>query len=219
MGRDELREQLSRSGEEYWRWDQCRWGTHRVNCLPGSCPFRVYARDGKVLREEISCTYPDFTDAHFQVPDFNPRGCQKGACYSHRMYDASRLKYPLKRAGERGEGKWKRISWDEALTEIADKTIDATGKYVLPGCVDPHTHLDMPFGGTVTIDDVESGQTSAAFGGTTQLVITWLIHVTGNPIAPAWYLTGAAMIALIALMLLPESAPVRLGGSAAPQSA
>jgi dihydropyrimidinase len=49
----------------------------------------------------------------------------------------------------------------------ADKVIDATGKYVLPGCVDPHTHLDMPFGGTVTIDDFESGQTSAAFGGTT----------------------------------------------------
>jgi dihydropyrimidinase len=45
--------------------------------------------------------------------------------------------------------------------------IDASGKYVLPGGVDPHTHLDMPFGGTVTIDDVESGQTSAAFGGTT----------------------------------------------------
>ena len=45
--------------------------------------------------------------------------------------------------------------------------VDATGKYVLPGCVDPHTHLDMPFGGTVTIDDVESGQTAAAFGGTT----------------------------------------------------
>ena len=38
---------------------------------------------------------------------------------------------------------------------------------MLPGCVDPHTHLDMPFGGTVTIDDVESGQTAAAFGGTT----------------------------------------------------
>ncbi len=38
---------------------------------------------------------------------------------------------------------------------------------MLPGCVDPHTHLDMPFGGTVTVDDFESGQTSAAFGGTT----------------------------------------------------
>ena len=55
----------------------------------------------------------------------------------------------------------------ESLDLAADKTIDATGKYVLPGCIDPHTHLDMPFGGTVTIDDVESGHTSAAFGGTT----------------------------------------------------
>jgi len=55
----------------------------------------------------------------------------------------------------------------EDLDVAADRVVDATGKYVLPGCVDPHTHLDMPFGGTVTIDDVESGQTSAAFGGTT----------------------------------------------------
>jgi dihydropyrimidinase len=55
----------------------------------------------------------------------------------------------------------------ESLDVAADRTIDASGKYVLPGCVDPHTHLDMPFGGTVTIDDFESGQTSAAFGGTT----------------------------------------------------
>ena len=45
--------------------------------------------------------------------------------------------------------------------------IDASGKYVLPGAVDPHTHLDMPFGGTTTIDDVESGQRAAARGGTT----------------------------------------------------
>jgi dihydropyrimidinase len=55
----------------------------------------------------------------------------------------------------------------ESLDQTADKVIDATGKYVLPGGVDPHTHLDMPFGGTITIDDFESGHTSAAFGGTT----------------------------------------------------
>jgi dihydropyrimidinase len=55
----------------------------------------------------------------------------------------------------------------ESLDVTADRVIDAAGKYVLPGCVDPHTHLDMPFGGTVTVDDVESGQISAAFGGTT----------------------------------------------------
>jgi dihydropyrimidinase len=55
----------------------------------------------------------------------------------------------------------------ESLEVDADRVIDAAGKYVLPGLIDPHTHLDMPFGGTVTIDDVTSGQISAAFGGTT----------------------------------------------------
>jgi dihydropyrimidinase len=55
----------------------------------------------------------------------------------------------------------------ESLDVSADRVIDATGRYVLPGLVDPHTHLDMPFGGTTTIDDVTSGQTAAAFGGTT----------------------------------------------------
>ena len=55
----------------------------------------------------------------------------------------------------------------ESLDVPADRVVDAAGKYVLPGCVDPHTHLDMPFGGTVTIDDFESGHTAAAFGGTT----------------------------------------------------
>jgi dihydropyrimidinase len=55
----------------------------------------------------------------------------------------------------------------ESLDVQADRVIDAAGRYVLPGCVDPHTHLDMPFGGTVTIDDFESGHAAAAFGGTT----------------------------------------------------
>jgi dihydropyrimidinase len=54
-----------------------------------------------------------------------------------------------------------------SLDVSADRVIDAHGKYVLPGCIDPHTHLDMPFGGTVTVDDVTSGHTAAAFGGTT----------------------------------------------------
>jgi dihydropyrimidinase len=72
----------------------------------------------------------------------------------------------------------------ESLDQPADKVIDATGKYVLPGGVDPHTHLDMPFGGTVTIDDVESGQTSAAFGGTTTHV-DFIIQPAGSTFAEA----------------------------------
>jgi dihydropyrimidinase len=72
----------------------------------------------------------------------------------------------------------------ESLDVQADRTIDATGKYVLPGCVDPHTHLDMPFGGTVTIDDVESGQASAAFGGTT-CHVDFIIQPQGQTFAAA----------------------------------
>src|SRR5216117_4042741 len=70
------------------------------------------------------------------------------------------------------------------LDHPADKRIDASGKYVLPGAVDPHTHLDMPFGGTVTIDDVESGQTAAAFGGTTTHV-DFIIQPPGSTFAQA----------------------------------
>ena len=55
----------------------------------------------------------------------------------------------------------------ESLAVDADRIIDAHGRYVLPGCIDPHTHFDMPFGGTITADDFQSGQTSCAFGGTT----------------------------------------------------
>jgi dihydropyrimidinase len=55
----------------------------------------------------------------------------------------------------------------EALDVQADRTIDAGGKLVLPGLVDPHTHLAMPWRGETTIDDFETGHAAAAFGGTT----------------------------------------------------
>jgi dihydropyrimidinase len=70
------------------------------------------------------------------------------------------------------------------LDVAADRTIDAAGKYVLPGCIDPHTHLDMPFGGTVTIDDFESGQGSAACGGTT-CHVDFCIQAQGQTFAQA----------------------------------
>ncbi len=55
----------------------------------------------------------------------------------------------------------------ESLEVTADRVIDATGKYVLPGAVDPHTHLEMPWRGKTTVDDFYHGHVAAAFGGTT----------------------------------------------------
>ncbi|MBW2243974.1 MAG: molybdopterin-dependent oxidoreductase [Deltaproteobacteria bacterium] len=108
---------------EQWTWDRVAKGTHHGNCwYQRGCNFDVYVKEGIVWREEQAGTYPQ---THDGVPDFNPRGCQKGACFSERMYDAGRLRHPLKRVGERGAGQWQRISWDEALTEIADQCVDA----------------------------------------------------------------------------------------------
>jgi len=58
----------------------------------------------------------------------------------------------------------------EKLDIEADQVIDASGKYLFPGGLDPHTHLDMPFGGTTSADDFETGTLAAAHGGTTTLI-------------------------------------------------
>ncbi|MGG3642864.1 dihydropyrimidinase [Bacillus gobiensis] len=68
-------------------------------------------------------------------------------------------------------------------TEEAE-IIDATGNYLFPGGIDPHTHLDMPFGGTVTCDDFESGTIAAAYGGTTT-IIDFCLTNKGEPLQKA----------------------------------
>jgi dihydropyrimidinase len=72
----------------------------------------------------------------------------------------------------------------ESLDVAADKVIDASGKYVIPGAIDPHTHIEMFFGGTTTCDDFTSGTTSAAFGGTTT-VIDFCMQAPGDTFAQA----------------------------------
>src|SRR3989449_8023397 len=56
------------------------------------------------------------------------------------------------------------------IAGTADKTFDATDKLVIPGGIDPHTHMDLPFGGTSSSDDFETGTRAAAFGGTTTII-------------------------------------------------
>jgi DMSO reductase family type II enzyme molybdopterin subunit len=118
---------------QQWTWDRVVKGTHYANCGYQRCSWHVYVKDGIVWREEQVAAYPQVRE---DLPDFNPRGCQKGACYSDRMYDHSRLTVPLERIGERGEGRWKRVTWDEALTKIADQMIDAiTAESSGPGSI------------------------------------------------------------------------------------
>jgi DMSO reductase family type II enzyme molybdopterin subunit len=106
-----------------WQWDAVVRSTHMVNCwYQANCSWNVFVKDGIVWREEQAADYPQTRP---DVPDFNPRGCQKGGCFSERMYDASRIRHPLKRVGPRGSGRWKRISWEQAVEEIGDGLIDA----------------------------------------------------------------------------------------------
>jgi dihydropyrimidinase len=80
----------------------------------------------------------------------------------------------------------------------ADATIDASGKYVIPGGIDVHTHMELPFGGTFAKDTFETGSRAAAFGGTTTIVDfavqsrgkslregldTWMAKAEGNAVA------------------------------------
>lgn len=83
------------------------------------CGVLVHVRDGKVTKVEGD---PD----HLMNRGFI---CVKGRAQPQVLYHPDRLKYPLKRAGERGSGKWERISWDEALDGIAEKLTELKDKY------------------------------------------------------------------------------------------
>jgi dihydropyrimidinase len=77
------------------------------------------------------------------------------------------------------------VAIGSSLQMNADRIIDAQRKYVLPGGIDVHTHLDMPFGGTTSADDFESGTIAAAHGGTTSIV-DFAIQYKGQTLHHAW---------------------------------
>lgn len=128
-------------------WSQCN-----VNC-GGNCIFKWHSKDGKA----VYMTTDDIGDSNFQS-----RACVRGRTMRRWLNSPDRLLYPMKRVGKRGEGKFERISWDEAIDTIADKlkhTIDtygndaiyniyATGMYSTTG--NPSQRLLNLLGGSLT---------------------------------------------------------------------
>jgi len=129
---DPLQSYPDRAWEDFYRKEFAAtrgnavgYAFHCSNCQ-GNCAFRVFARDGVVTREEQLAQYPQVSPG---IPDPNPRGCNKGTIHSQAMYEKDRLLHPLKRAGRRGEGEWQRVSWDQALGEIAEKLVDTIARH------------------------------------------------------------------------------------------
>ena len=84
-----------------------------------SCGILAHVKDGVLTKVEPA----DYPDPKYRY------ACRKALCSPKLVYHPDRLKYPLKRAGERGEGKWQRISWDEALDTIASRLKDIAARY------------------------------------------------------------------------------------------
>ncbi len=89
-----------------------RFACGQWNCT-GTCGQNVYVKDGSITKVEPA----DMGDDYYQR-----NICLKGITYAmQQVTSADRIKYPMRRVGERGAGDWERISWDEAMTEIVDK--------------------------------------------------------------------------------------------------
>lgn len=96
----------------------------RSTCSPnctGACGFLAHVSDGRITTLIQSADYPE--------NEYNPRGCLRGLSMMNLIYGKDRLKYPLIRTGERGSGKFRRATWDEALDYTAGKLNEITAKY------------------------------------------------------------------------------------------
>src|SRR5215475_2507605 len=103
--------------------------------------------------------------------------------------------------------------------QAADQTIDAAGQYVIPGGIDCHTHMELPFGGTTASDDFDTGSVAAAFGGTTTIV-DFAIQSKGSSMRAgldAWHAKaeGQAAIDYGFHMIMTEANPSTLEDMAA----
>ncbi|MFP5382696.1 MAG: molybdopterin-dependent oxidoreductase [Gammaproteobacteria bacterium] len=202
---------------ERWTWDHIARGTHGwLNCR-SACNWNIYVKKGVVVREEQAANYESSEPGI--VPDFNPRGCQKGACYTEVMYGPSRLTVPLKRVGERGSGQWQKISWEQAITEVATKFVDIAathGSETLYHDLGPHfdqggtsaarTKFFMLMGASIADDWAEIGDLNIGatmtfgfphMGGTSDewflsdFLVVWMMNPSVTQIPDAHFLYEA----------------------------
>ncbi len=99
-----------------------RVGCPSHNC-GGRCLLKVHVQDGIIVRIESDDRPTD------NLEDPQLRACLRGRAYRHRQYHPDRLKYPMRRAGKRGEGKFERISWQEAIDKVAGELIRVKKTY------------------------------------------------------------------------------------------
>jgi len=199
-----------------WTWDDVKKGSHGwVNCR-SACEWDLYVKNGIVVREEQTATYEQSEPG---VPDFNPRGCQKGACYTEVMYGPSRITTPMKRVGERGSGQWEQISWDQAISEIAEKFVDVAQEFGTDAIyqdLGPHFDVgatsmgrfrfqakaggvfadnwgeigDLNFGGVLTLGAAHVGGSSDEWFLSDYLVV-WMMNPSVTQISDAHFLYEA----------------------------
>ncbi len=145
-------------------WDHVAKVSHCVDCFPGGCSLNAFVRDGRVVREESSGDLPPM---EVGVPDMNPLVCQKGLAWSHQLASPDRLLHPMRRVGPRGGGEWERITWNEALDEVADAMVDAIEE------IGPEAIVQE---GTPEIGMVAPVMRFASVVGTTQLDVNGSIN-------------------------------------------
>ena len=124
------------SGNKRQVGDVIRYTTCGEHCF-NTCIVKVHIRDGKIWAIEPDDTINPGTpreDGHLadELIDkcmITARPCANGYAHIRNLYDPNRVKYPMKRVGNRGEAKFERISWDEALDTIATKLVEVKEKY------------------------------------------------------------------------------------------
>ncbi|MBX7159702.1 MAG: molybdopterin-dependent oxidoreductase [Acidimicrobiia bacterium] len=227
-------ERRTRGTEDGYRrrftYERVTWGSHCTNCI-ATCSYRVFTGAGGVRFEEQSGVFPQTQPG---VPDRNPMGCQKGAGWSAQIDSGDRVLYPLRRRGERGAGEWERISWDEAVTTVADAILDTVeesgpeavlvdegpeggmltiGAYLrfanTLGCVSldgNSTVNDVPAGHILTFGTMGAGS-SAEDTFLADLILVWHANPAYTRIPYFHYLTEARYRGAEVVLIAPDFSP------------